>query len=349
LTFNKIQYLLYQIHCHTGSEHTVDGAQYSGECHFVHRSNTDLYAVIGIFLVDSAKTRNPVFSELMDQVPTDDSWDIEILDIQWNPMLLLDGLNLAYYWSYSGSFTTPPCTESVQWFVLRDVLLVTSTQIKQIQNISGIDNNFRIPQRLSGRVILDGSDIITIKITWTVELCCMLEKSLNDTVTPVATVLDLPADNVHIISYSTDRGIDDRRRKTITEWKVVYGITIKDNTETFVEHLLKDMSDDSIKEVIDHLMNEDISGGTISKIESVSLQSDYKYTERESSSKKIDYGIIGVISCASFLCLVLIAGFVLHNWDKIKNSCCCGGHKDGGQHDEQSQLVSNPYESDTFQ
>jgi len=260
---------------------------------------------------------------------------------------VLEGLNLAYYWSYSGSFTTPPCTESVQWIVLRDTLKVTPTQIKQIQNISGTDYSFRTPQRLDGRVIQDGSDIVTVKISWTVVLCCILEESLYNTADSVATVLDL-ADKVHILSYYPGTGIDHRRRKTVTEWKVVYVIAIENNTETFVEDLLDDMSDDGIKAIIEDLKKEEVSGGTISKVESVSLISDYEYSERGGSSKTLDSGIIGVISCASFLCLILIAGYVLHNWDNIKDRCCCAGNKESGQQEEQSQLVLNTPNSEVY-
>jgi len=64
-----------------------------------------------------------------------------------------------------GSFTTPPCTEIVQWIVLRDAVKLTPIQIEQIEDFSGIDSSFRTPQPLHGRVVQDGSEIITTKIT----------------------------------------------------------------------------------------------------------------------------------------------------------------------------------------
>jgi carbonic anhydrase len=73
LNFNNVIYSLLQMHCHTGSEHTIDGEQFPGECHFVYQSISGIYAVIGIFLNDSAEHDNPLFSELLDDLPqTDD-------------------------------------------------------------------------------------------------------------------------------------------------------------------------------------------------------------------------------------------------------------------------------------
>jgi len=71
LYFNGSLYFLLQLHCHTGSEHTVDGLQYPGECHLVHQSARGQYAVIGIFLDDGSPIPNSVFSELLDNLTTD--------------------------------------------------------------------------------------------------------------------------------------------------------------------------------------------------------------------------------------------------------------------------------------
>jgi len=73
LYFDGMMYFLLQWHCHTGSEHTVDGQQYPGECHFVHQAASGEYAVIGIFLNHGSASPNSVFAELLaDLPPTDD-------------------------------------------------------------------------------------------------------------------------------------------------------------------------------------------------------------------------------------------------------------------------------------
>jgi len=158
LYFDGSMYFLLQLHCHTGSEHTVDGLQYPGECHFVHQSASGEYAVVGIFLDDSSGRPNSVLAELLDDLHPTDDWDTQKLDINFDYNSFLEKLDLAYFWSYDGSFTTPDCDENVQWIVLRDVLEVASIQIEQIQNISGFFENFRAPQPLNDRTVKYGSE-----------------------------------------------------------------------------------------------------------------------------------------------------------------------------------------------
>lgn len=53
--------------------------------------------------------------------------------VQINTLLQLDDL-LEYvdntdYYTYSGSLTTPPCSEAVTWIIFRDTLAISRTQV----------------------------------------------------------------------------------------------------------------------------------------------------------------------------------------------------------------------------
>lgn len=52
----------------------------------------------------------------------------------FNPSVLLPSDTQNFY-RYYGSLTTPPCTENVQWTVMRDTLPVTSEQVSDVSSV----------------------------------------------------------------------------------------------------------------------------------------------------------------------------------------------------------------------
>ena len=57
------------------------------------------------------------------------------------------------YYRFNGSFTTPPCTEGVKWFVLKKPMTVSKEQIKQFFDVMKHTNNRNI-QKTGARVIV---------------------------------------------------------------------------------------------------------------------------------------------------------------------------------------------------
>ena len=60
--------------------------------------------------------------------------------------------NTSRYYTYPGSLTTPPCSETVTWFVLHEYAQLSSEQFDAFRHVLG--NNFRPPQKPNGRTIL---------------------------------------------------------------------------------------------------------------------------------------------------------------------------------------------------
>ena len=57
------------------------------------------------------------------------------------------------YYRFSGSLTTPPCTEGVRWLVLKQPVIASGEQIDELKRAVGHANN-RPLQPLNARVVL---------------------------------------------------------------------------------------------------------------------------------------------------------------------------------------------------
>ena len=57
------------------------------------------------------------------------------------------------YFRYDGSLTTPPCSEPVEWYVMRETKTISAEQVDGLQALSGGPNNRPI-QPKSNRAIV---------------------------------------------------------------------------------------------------------------------------------------------------------------------------------------------------
>lgn len=141
------QFDLLQMHFHHPSEHQLRGIRYPAECHLVHHSAQYGTAVLAIMI--EYGLANPCFEKILELTPEAHGGEVKI------PSGLLDIATLIpdarHYIRYTGSLTTPPCTEGVTWFVL-----VKPVQFSQLQlsKFAGFyPNNARPVQPLNNRPV----------------------------------------------------------------------------------------------------------------------------------------------------------------------------------------------------
>lgn len=145
VNLNGKNYKLLQFHYHALSEHTIDGKHFPIEMHFVHKhSNTD-FAVLGIMFTEG--NENELFKKYLDKFPTEKG---EYKTDKMFDLLSLFPENKSYY-HYSGSLTTPPCTEIVSWYVLKNPVEASKEQIEKLSKI--LHNNYRPIMTLNDREI----------------------------------------------------------------------------------------------------------------------------------------------------------------------------------------------------
>ena len=142
------EYDLLQFHFHSPSEHLVQGKPYDMIAHFVHKASDGSLAVIGVFLTEGKE--NALLQKVWDHLPTKAGDHNTVAEVSLNALNLLPA-NRSYF-HYSGSLTTPPCTEGVSWYVMKTPVEISAAQLKQFRG--AIDHNVRPAQPLHGRTIV---------------------------------------------------------------------------------------------------------------------------------------------------------------------------------------------------
>ena len=153
LTIGNTQYRLKQFHFHAPSEHQVNGRSYPLEFHFVHADKSDQIAVIGVFVevgAPAGRAWRPFLASLTRHVNEGDDRQIRMFD--W-PALLPDDQQTI---RYSGSLTTPGCSEGVRWNLFTATITMSQAQINRFTR--EYDGNRRPLQPLNDRrVSLDST------------------------------------------------------------------------------------------------------------------------------------------------------------------------------------------------
>jgi carbonic anhydrase len=95
------------------------------DAHLVHQSPDHKFGVVAIQL--DAGAENPMIKTLWNNLPKEKGKESAVPAVTINAKDLLPK-NKGYY-TFSGSFTTPPCSEEVTWFVLKAPVPISADQI----------------------------------------------------------------------------------------------------------------------------------------------------------------------------------------------------------------------------
>lgn len=138
LTSDGTVYDLREFHAHVPSEHTVNGKTYAAELHLVYKAD-DRLSVLGIFVEEGSSPH-----------PTMEVWSMGTdTTVTLNPGQMQP--KRQGYYTYEGSLTTPPCSETVRWFVIDTPIQASTEQLEALR--ARYDNNNRPLQPLGDRTL----------------------------------------------------------------------------------------------------------------------------------------------------------------------------------------------------
>lgn len=140
---------LKQYHFHSPSENLINGKSYPLEAHFVHANEKGELAVVAV-MFETGK-ENPALKPILDSMPlTRDR--VVSLEKQLNISELFPADR--HYYRFSGSLTTPPCTEGLRWLVMKNSITLSPEQLANFQRALQHSNN-RPVQPLNGRIVVN--------------------------------------------------------------------------------------------------------------------------------------------------------------------------------------------------
>jgi carbonic anhydrase len=149
VTIGGVRYELLQFHFHTPSEERIQGRSYPLVAHLVHRNADGKLAVVAVLFKKGAD--NPLIKTVWDALPKEKGKEQEPSGVSIDAATLLPQAQ-AYY-NFPGSLTTPPCSEEVNWFVLKQPVEISEAQLKRFHQV--YTHNARPVQPLNGRTVLE--------------------------------------------------------------------------------------------------------------------------------------------------------------------------------------------------
>ncbi|MDH3599188.1 MAG: carbonic anhydrase family protein [Candidatus Tectomicrobia bacterium] len=144
---------------HRGIE---QGAHYPIEMHIVHQSSQGSFAVVSVMIqLGAAHPALDAIAQFGQLVPLEVGLTYSFNDLSINVGDLLPATRQFIH--YTGSLTTPPCTEGVEWYILQTPIELSEEQIGILRGAlnlldfaSVLETNNRPSQPLNGRTISQG-------------------------------------------------------------------------------------------------------------------------------------------------------------------------------------------------
>ena len=148
INIDNKHFVLKQFHFHSPSENEINGRSFPLEAHFVHIAKDGSLAVIAV-LFELGKP-NATLAKIFETMPKKPH-STTALELSSEDIEQLLPKERSYY-RFNGSLTTPPCSEGVRWFVLKQYVSLSKEQLHQFTAV--MEGNNRPTQPINARKVL---------------------------------------------------------------------------------------------------------------------------------------------------------------------------------------------------
>ena len=151
LQIGEESYHLKSAHLHAPGEHAIEGFFPAAELHLVHADDDGALAVVGLIFV--LRSQNQMVQTLLTAAPDMGEEVAEGLSIEAEMFVP----TRRSYFHYEGSKTTPPCDESVDWYVMTEPLPIWESQVDVLRELHGGPNSRPVQPRQGRHFSLIGT------------------------------------------------------------------------------------------------------------------------------------------------------------------------------------------------
>ncbi|RGB38732.1 alpha carbonic anhydrase [Rhizophagus diaphanus] len=140
ITIDGEKYELQQFHFHTPSEHRIEGRHFEIEQHLVFKSESEKISVVAV-LYNVGEKPSAFMAPIVNNLPEKSGNSTKLDKVELKKLLKdVDGITKSF--TYSGSLTTPPCTEGVTWYVNKEPQSVSFQQFNKLRDAIGFNSRF---------------------------------------------------------------------------------------------------------------------------------------------------------------------------------------------------------------
>ena len=143
----KNKYTLQSVEIHSPSGHRVRDEFHPMEIHLIHKNSKGELLIVAVF-ADIGAANEPI-NDILKQPISKNRTKQFTTDLS----SLIN--NTESYYSYIGSLPYPPCTENVQWRIIKTPISISKGQLSSI--VSYIGRNTRLSQPVYMREVLEGN------------------------------------------------------------------------------------------------------------------------------------------------------------------------------------------------